>query len=198
MIQAVLLAAGIGQRFQASSQQSQPVDKLLTALPDQNTSILAQTANALTLAAPKVLAVVQPQQIARKQGLMQLGVEVIESPLSAKGMGHTIAAGVGASQEACAWLIVLADMPWVSAALMQSLCAAFEHQQQIIIPSYQGQRGHPVLFGAAWRRQLMALTGDRGAKSILDANPACVSELDWPDSSILRDVDVVADLNHKC
>jgi molybdenum cofactor cytidylyltransferase len=60
------------------------------------------------------------------------------------------------------------------------------------VPFYQGQRGHPVGFGAEHGEALRGLDGDTGARALLAANR--VARLDLDDPGILRDVDTPDDL----
>jgi molybdenum cofactor cytidylyltransferase len=46
-----------------------------------------------------------------------------------------------------------------------------------VVPVFAGERGHPVGFGHRFRDDLMAVTGDAGARTILQAHPALVHRL---------------------
>lgn len=188
-MQGILLAAGFGRRFQATATSEQ--DKLLASLPNEK-SILFQSASRLIQALPNSIAVIQPQQIARKAILQALGFNVIESLRAKDGMGYAIADAVQASPDADGWLIALADMPWVTTALIQQLCAGVIYSKAIVAPRFNGQRGQPVAFGADWFNALSGLQGDVGARAILQA--AEINWIDWHDHSIHQDVDVSSDL----
>ncbi len=188
-MQGILLAAGFGRRFQTAASSEQ--DKLLARLPNQQ-SILFQSASNLIHALPNSIAVIQPEQIARKAILQALGFNVIESLRAKEGMGYAIADAVRASQDANGWLITLADMPWITTELIQQLCAGVTDRGAIVAPRFNGKRGQPVAFGAAWKAALTELTGDIGARAILQT--AEISWVDWHDDSIHRDVDVSSDL----
>lgn len=198
MIQGILLAAGEGRRFQARQPAAQPADKLLAILPATNKTVLATSAHSLQQVLPDCLAVIQPHQLARQACLEAAGVPVTHCEQAANGMGHALAHTVSQSQTAGGWLVMLADMPWISRALVVQLCEQLTQADQIIVPVYRGQRGHPVLFGAHWCDALMSLNGDHGAKALIQAHANKLIKVECSDDSILRDVDVVADLNHKC
>ncbi len=188
-MQGVLLAAGFGRRFQTTATSEQ--DKLLASLPNQQ-CILFQSASRLIQALPNSIAVVQPQQIARKAILQTLGFNVIESLRAKEGMGYAIADAVQSSQNADGWLIALADMPWVTTKLIEQLCAGVIDRNMIVAPRFNGKRGQPVAFGAGWMSTLSDLQGDVGAREILQK--ATISWVDWHDNSIHQDVDVISDL----
>lgn len=188
-MQGILLAAGFGRRFQADSSGEQ--DKLLAVLPNQQT-MLVQSAMALKEALPHSVAVVQPQQIVRKQILQDIGYTVIESEQAKDGMAYAIASAVRATHQASGWLIVLADMPWIPVTLIQQLAALTTRPQSVVAPRFNGKRGQPVAFGAGWYHQLVNLQGDAGARDLLTA--ATITWLDWHDDRIHRDVDTPQDM----
>lgn len=107
------------------------------------------------------------------------------------GMGTSIAAGVRASADASGWLILPADMPLIQTATLLAIAAQLP-RHPVVFARYRGQRGHPVGFSAALRAELLGLTGDEGARSILLRHPAHGVEIDDP--GVLIDIDTEADL----
>jgi molybdenum cofactor cytidylyltransferase len=192
-MQGILLAAGFGRRFQTDA--AFQADKLLAYLPDQNQPILWQSAKVLIEALPNSIAVVQPQQIERKEILQALDFSIVESTNAEQGMGYAIADAVNASKNADGWLIALADMPWISTTLIQKMAASLSNPKSIIAPRFNGKRGQPVVFGHDWFDELSALQGDIGAREILKM--ATIDWIDWFDASIHQDVDTVMDMNEK-
>ncbi len=142
---------------------------------------------------PNSMAVIQPQQIERKKILQDLGFVIIESTNAAHGMGYAISDAVRASPNVCGWLVALADMPWVTAELIKIISERITDQHSIVAPSFNGNRGQPVAFGAAWFEQLNALRGDTGARELLQTS--VIDWVDWHDDSIHRDVDSQQDLS---
>lgn len=189
-MQGILLAAGYGSRFFDANGVHQ--DKLLAQLPSRSHSVLWHSAHALITALPDSVAVVQANQVERKQVLHSLGFQIVESARAKNGMGYAIADAVSATIQAEAWLIAMADMPWMHQELISRLCEIYHQPNQIIAPRYNGQRGHPVIFGANWGQDLTQLIGDKGARDLLKS--ASVDWLDWHDNSIHRDVDTAADI----
>lgn len=201
MIQGILLAAGEGRRFKASHPDNTHIDKLLVNLPNTEVSVLAHSANVMQQALANCVAVVRPHQLSRQQCLAHKNLDILTCEKAANGMGDALSYAVAKTSDASAWLIMLADMPWISPEVIAQLCQQFlklGREDVIILPTYQGQQGHPVLFGAHWRDQLVAINGDRGAKSLIAANSEHVVTVPWNDDSILLDIDVLADLNREC
>lgn len=187
-MQGILLAAGVGKRFQ---QVAFNQDKLLMALPNKKT-VLFQSATALIQALPNSIAVVQPHQAKRKSILQELGFSVIESIGAKDGMGHAIADAVNQTKNAQGWLIALADMPWISSLLIQQLSNNIISTTSIAAPRYNDKRGQPVAFGSGWFSQLSSLEGDEGARALLQKNK--INWVDWSDDTIHQDVDIPADI----
>ncbi|THT98242.1 nucleotidyltransferase family protein [Lampropedia puyangensis] len=108
------------------------------------------------------------------------------------GMGDSIALGVASTANAAGWLILPADMPLVQAATLRAVAHTLQTQPaSVVVPCYQGQRGHPVGFAAKHKQALLNLRGDCGAKAIVQQTReiGAVYELPVPDSGIVIDVD---------
>ncbi len=116
------------------------------------------------------------------------GFVTIENATPGKGQSHSLHLAVRAAQttEARALLVVLADMPFVTNHHIEKLLKA----EDGIVASTSGERPMPpALFPRDVWPQLLATTGDSGARELLgDAT------LVHAPASELRDIDVVADL----
>lgn len=185
MIQGLLLAGGASTRFGSQ--------KLLHPLPDGQ-PLLRQSALHLLAAMSSVLVVHRPAEPALAEALHGLPVRLLASPRCAEGMGASIAAAVAASSDASGWIITLGDMPWIAPATIVAVRDALLEGASIVVPVHNGERGHPVGFGAVWRERLLQLGGDEGAREILKRHPAAVREVPVTDANIHRDVDVPEDV----
>ncbi len=110
------------------------------------------------------------------------------------GMGASIACAVRATPDAAAWIVALADMPWIKPSTIARVVAAVAEGVPVVAPFHAGERGHPIGFGRTCQTALLALTGDEGAKSVVAAHHDRVVRIDVDDPGILRDVDVPTDL----
>ena len=107
------------------------------------------------------------------------------------GMGDSIAAAVRATRNAAGWLILPADLPLVRAeTLLQIARAAM--QGDVLLPVFQGQRGHPVRFSAACGDALAALRGPQGAAGVVAAHAHALLEV--LDAGCVLDIDTMDDL----
>jgi len=183
----VLLAAGFGRRFDATGTRN----KLLQTLPDGRT-VAWRSARTLAVALPATIAVVRPGQDELAAQLRHAGCRVIESAAAEAGMGAALRDAVAATPDARGWVVALADMPWLPIELVRAVALTITTPDTIAAPWRNGQRGHPVGFGAAWREELLKLEGDEGARALLKTQP--VTRILTEDDGAFRDVDVPKDL----
>ena len=179
-IAAVLLAAGAGTRFGG--------DKLLHPLED-GVAISAHAARNLLAVVPDVVAVVRWGDFPLYEMLEQEGCRVTMFQGAARGMGASLAHGVGEARGADGWIVALADMPRVPPVVIAEIAAALEDGALIVAPVHDGERGHPVGFSARLRDELLALDGDTGARAVLQRHAAEVRTIECGDAGVLLDVD---------
>lgn len=185
MIVGVLLAAGAGTRFGGG--------KLLHRLAN-GTPMAVAAAASMRPACDRMVAVVRPGEDELAGLLAHSGCEIVICEEAAAGMGHSLAAGVRATPAASAWLVALADMPFIATASHQAVAACLRAGAGLAAAQYQGARGHPVGFGAAWFSALAALSGDQGARVILGQHRQHLVLCSVADAGVLRDIDRRADL----
>lgn len=185
MKQGILLAAGFSRRFGGN--------KLLQPLTDGVPMALA-AARHLRAALPEVLAVANPGDPALAQLLDEDGFPVAVCPRAWEGMGASSAWAVSHTPRASAWIVALADMPFIRPETIVRVADATARPTTLAVPVFHGRRGHPVGFGGAYFEALARLTGDEGARSILRDHAEQVRWLACEDPGILKDIDTPADL----
>jgi molybdenum cofactor cytidylyltransferase len=109
-------------------------------------------------------------------------------------MGASLAWAVSQTPQASAWIIALADMPFIQPATIAQVADAIRRPEALVVPVFREQRGHPVGFGQAYLEELVALTGDEGARSILHRHVEQVQWLVCDDPGVIKDIDTPADL----
>jgi molybdenum cofactor cytidylyltransferase len=185
----ILLAAGRGERFGGG--------KLLVPLPagsHAGAALGVAACRNLCAALGDVVAVVRTGDDALAAAFAREGAWVVVAERAAEGMGASLAAGIAAAGAADGYVVALADMPWVAPATIRAIVEALRSGASIAAPRHLGKRGHPVGFAAAHRDELLALSGDSGARTIVEANASLVDFVDVDDAGVLADVDVPADL----
>jgi molybdenum cofactor cytidylyltransferase len=162
----LVLASGRGERFTASGGQG----------PKLQADLLGMTVMARTLAAVQA------------SGL-PWHVEEGAHP----GMGDSIAAAVRATRQAAGWLVLPGDLPLIQPQTLRALAEA-QVAEEVVVPDFEGQRGHPVRFAPVCGDALAALEGPHGAASVI----ARFRSLRWPvaDRGCVTDIDTLADLEH--
>lgn len=115
-----------------------------------------------------------------------------------RGMAFSIRAGVLSCQEGAEpFLLHLADKPFVTAKTVEALIENWDpRNHDIVVPVFQGQRGHPVLFSAKLRGELLALEGDVGARSVLERHAERVNRLAVSDEGVVLDLDRILGMSH--
>lgn len=186
----ILLAAGRGHRFDPSGVRN----KLLAALPGaEPVPIAVASARNLLAVLPRVIAVVPSDDGAVAAALRAAGCEVTACPAAGDGMGASLTHALRHSlPQASAWVIALADMPFVKPSTVAALCQALDAGAGIALPVCAGRRGNPVAFSNRYLQMLLALEGDQGARAIVRSNP--VREVEVGDAGIFEDVDTPSDL----
>jgi molybdenum cofactor cytidylyltransferase len=182
----ILLAAGASRRFGA--------DKLTQSLPDGDVVAMRACRNLLA-ATDSVLAVVRPGSERLAALLQAEGANVLICADADQGMSASLVFGIRARPEAVGWLIALADMPWIEPTTIVKVANALRMGAIIAAPRWQGRRGHPVGFAHVLGQELAALSGDEGAKAVINAYVDHLQLIDCDDPGVLRDIDKPEDLN---
>jgi molybdenum cofactor cytidylyltransferase len=183
---AVLLAAGAGRRFGGG--------KLLHPLED-GAAMAAHAARNLIAAGLPVTAVLRPGDFPLAELLEQEGCQVTVCPDADRGMGVSLAHGVTATRDAGGWIVALADMPRIRPVTIARVVQALAAGADIAAPAFQGDRGHPVGFSRRFLHELQALTGDSGARALVQRNQALLRLIDCDDPGVLFDIDRRDDLS---
>jgi molybdenum cofactor cytidylyltransferase len=124
-----------------------------------------------------------------------LDVHVVAPPTAPPQMKHSVQYGLEYIQQEFApgaddrWLLCPADTPKISAVIIdQALAAArSDPSLRIVIPVYQGRRGHPVVFPWILAEQVFALGENEGVNAVVRRNS--VLECFVEDDGILEDLD---------
>lgn len=187
----LLLAAGFSRRFGTT-------DKLLQPMADGRPVALA-AAQHLLQALPNSIAVVRPDAHLLGELLQQAGLQVVRCGAQQLEMADSITAAVryaAATEDSTnGYVIALADMPFIQPQTIRAVADRLAAGAAIVVPTHLGRRGHPVAFAAKFRNALLALQGDQGARSILQAHPQQIELVACDDPGILRDIDTPADLD---
>lgn len=93
---------------------------------------------------------------------------------------------VGSSTEGV--MICPVDHPLVSASLVGELVAAFlleGAKKGIVLPTYHGKRGHPVIFARRFYNALLGAPYGKGARAVVWENPNEVNEIETTEEGVI-------------
>jgi molybdenum cofactor cytidylyltransferase len=189
---AVIPAAG------KSSRMGSP--KLL--LPLGGATVLARVVSAFRQAGIEtVVVVVAPGAAALAEVAKSAGAEVVILPDETAEMRASIAHGLDYLKERHhpvvedRWLLAPADHPVLDAGVISHLIAAGAAQPKhpIVLPAYQGQRGHPVLLSWEHAGPIRALPAGQGVNVYLRQWEAQTLVVPVSSASVLTDLDTMED-----
>ncbi|MHC4170125.1 MAG: nucleotidyltransferase family protein [Planctomycetota bacterium] len=186
MICAVVLAAGLSRRM--------GVQKLL--LPFGGKTVIGHIVDQILAGAVDRTYVVVGHESERvRRELSERNVTIVSNPDYESGMLSSVRCGLAALPSECrAVLVTLGDQPSVTSKLIDQIVRSFDKgEKKILVPFYNGRRGHPVLFSTVYRDEILTCYDDVGLRGLLHAHPENVFELSVSTSAVLSDMDCPQD-----
>jgi molybdenum cofactor cytidylyltransferase len=190
-VAAIILAAGTASRFREAG--GREPTKLVAKVAGKSLVRTVVDA-ALGSQASSVIVVTGHAQTAVVAELTGCPVTLVHNPHYRSGLSASLKTGVAAlDAETAAAVILLADMPYVQATLIDRLIDGLKaHDDAMaIVPVFAGKPGNPVLLARPLFDQIAQLTGDEGARRLI-AKVAPVYEI-IGDGAIATDFDTPAD-----
>lgn len=185
VLDAIVLAAGRGARFGGG--------KLLAPLHGR--PLIAGALRTALASAGRVYVAVG-DDAALEDAIRREDARLVLVPVAdaAEGMGASLrTAAARVPDDTAGVFVFLGDMPAIDPTTTARLARALDGPDHIVAPTFEGRRGHPVLFGAAWLPALRALSGDEGARAILETAPR-LTRVAVQDPGVVLDVDRPEDL----
>ncbi|HUP50823.1 MAG TPA: NTP transferase domain-containing protein [Thermoanaerobaculia bacterium] len=185
-ISAIVLAAGQATRFGECKQLVRLGEKTLLqhALDNLRASTVDEVVVVLGANADEI----------RRQ--VPFGEErVIFNPDYVNGMSTSIQAGLRAISSDAA-LIVLADQPFVTPRTIDRLIDEYRRTQaSVVLPTYNGFRGNPVLVDRSLFAEMMNIRGDVGCRAIFGDHAESIVKVPVDDRGVVTDIDTSEDLS---
>jgi len=185
VIVGIVLAAGLSRRMGQA--------KLL--LPVENRPVVRLTVEAvLTGGVDRVVVVTGSEHQPLAEALAGLPVALATNPHPEAGQASSIRVGIGALPAGTeAVLIALGDQPFLAGEIIPALLAARERTgKAIVAPRYRDGRGNPVLFSRELFGELLDISGDQGARSVVERDAGRVALVDF-DLPMPQDLDTPED-----
>ena len=185
-IAGVLLAAGLSSRMGRN--------KLLLEIAGR-TVVRRAAEKALSAGLSPLLVVVGHEREKVEAALLGLPLRAVFNPDYASGMNSSLRAGIAAVPDDCAGaLVLLADMPLVTAGMLGELRDTFRRKgTPLVISTYGGIVAPPTLYGRALFPELRELSGEACGKRVVKQHRAEAAEIAWPPAA-LADLDLPADV----
>lgn len=184
-IQVIVMAAGLSRRFGSNKLKASFKGKMLVVWCFEALKASGCPPNQVTV-------VWNDPEIA--QVASRYGFRTCFNPNPHEGQSGSIRLGLAASGSAEAFLFMTADQPLLGGHSLSGMMAAFEYGSgKILMASWQGQAGNPVIFDQSYKDALMALEGDNGGKRVINAHREALVYYEVNRKEELMDVDHVED-----
>ena len=183
---AIVLAAGRSLRMGTA--------KLL--LPFAGSTVIARVVDAfLGAAVDRVTVVVRPEDQQLRGALGDRPVIFAENPDATSDMLSSVRCGLRALPAAATTILVSpGDQPALESDLIRHMLAHHHLSgRNITVPVHAGRRGHPLIFAARFREEILTALDGVGLRGLLEAHADEVAEWPTPDAAVGEDLDTPDD-----
>ena len=201
MLTGIVMAAGLSRRM--------GTNKLLLCI--DNIPLIKRTLDTIrqsklqeltvVYSDPEVLRVIKKyEKEARKKGLSDRNMKLVYNEHPERGQSESVKNGVFESDgKAQGFMFFVADQPFLNYNVIDRLIDTFtEHPDRIVVPTYNGNRGMPIIFPGKYRLDLLGVSGDKGGRSIIDENVKETIFLPIEDPKAGEDMDTREDYEKAC
>ena len=187
---AIILAAGSSSRIGTPKQLLRFKQKTMLEL-----AISAALGAGIQI--PVVVIGASAERIRKNVPLLK-SCKVLYNKKFSDGQSSSLQCGVNYVLNKCdAAIFMLADQPLVNADLVLKLLREYtESKPDILYPTYNNQRGNPVIIGAKLFSRLLEITGDEGARSLLNDTSLNIQAYEVNSKAVITDIDTWADYTH--
>ena len=188
MISAILLAAGQSKRMNGENKLAKKF-RNIPLIKHSVKNILSSSIDEL------IIVLGFQKEIIEKLIGKDAKIKFVFNKNFQNGMATSIKTGLDhLSEKTEAFFICLGDMPMINQNIYNQLIKSKDNNK-IIVPTYKTQQGNPVLFAKSMKEKIMDITGDVGAKKILELNKGKILNLEINDQNIAMGFDTQDDFN---
>ena len=180
MISAILLAAGQSKRMNGENKLTKEI---------QGTPLIKHSVKNILASSIDELIVVLGHQKETIEKLINKNekIKFVFNKDFESGIASSIKTGLNnLSEKTEAFFICLGDMPMVNPNIYNQLIKSI-NKREIIVPTYKDQQGNPVLFAKSMKEKIINISGDIGAKKILELNKDKILNLEINDQCVTKD-----------
>ena len=188
MISAILLAAGQSKRMDGENKLTKEIQGV-PLIKHSVKNILASSVDEL------IIVLGYQKEIIEKLIDKNEKIKFVFNKDFESGVASSIKTGLdNLSEKTEAFFICLGDMPMVNHDIYNQLIKSKDNKK-ITVPNYNGQQGNPVLFNKSMKEKIINISGDVGAKKILELNKDKILNLEINDQSIARGFNIQDDFS---
>lgn len=182
----LILAAGASSRMRGR-------DKLLEVVA--GVPLIARIAHEVIAAGLPACLVLPPDRPLRLAAVAGLPLHRVIAEQARDGMAESLKAGLQAVPSGADVMVLLADLPEIDQADLMVLKAAHQaHPDKVLRATDEtGKPGHPVIFPHALLAELKAISGDEGARSVLQRHADKILPVPLPGRHATTDLDTPED-----
>jgi len=188
MVSAILLAAGQSKRMDGENKLTKEI---------QGVPLIKHSVKNILASSVDELIIVLGYQKETIEKLIDKNnkIKFVFNKDFESGMASSIKTGLNnLSEKTESFFICLGDMPMVGHDIYNQLIKSKDNKE-IIVPTYKGQQGNPVLFDKSIKEKIMNISGDSGAKRIFELNKNKILNVETNDQSITKGFDTQANFN---
>lgn len=185
-MKAILLAAGFSSRM----------GELKQVMDIAGKPMVRQVAEPLLAVGLELIVVIGHQGERVQEALHEFPCQYVMNEHPEKGMFSSVKLGCSIVEAGSACLVTTCDCPGILPSTIGAIKDTLEHKRtKVVIPTFQGRRGHPVGLPAFLVEQIHPLPFETpGLNSLWKHKPEIVFHLEVDDPAILRDLDRPEDL----
>ena len=188
MISAILVAAGQSKRMGGENKLTKEIEGI-PLIKRSVKNIIASAVDEL------IIILGYQKEIIEKLIDKNEKIKVVFNRDFESGIASSIKTGLGyLSEKTESFFICLSDMPLVNHDIYNQMIKS-KNDKEIIVPTYKGQQGNPVLFSNSMKDKIMNIQGSIGAKKILELNKDKIFNLEINDQSITKDFNTKSNFN---
>ena len=188
MISAILLAAGQSKRMNGENKLVKKI-KATSVINHSVRNIMASSIDEL------IIVLGYQKEIIEKIIDKNKNIKFVFNKDFESGMASSIKTGLkNLSKKTESFFICMGDMPMVNKYILNLLIKS-KNNKEIIVPTYKGQQGNPVLFDKLMKEEIMNITGDVGDKKIKELNKDKILNIEINDQSIIKNFNTLDDFS---
>ena len=143
-----------------------------------------------------VLVVVRPDDTVLAEAAAVAGAVVVRAPESPPDMKASVGWGIDEMRkrwgagEIDGWMLVPADHPVLDADLVGRVAEAWSvNRPPVLVPTHDGRRGHPTVFGVELASEVASIPDDSGLNWLVGRCGEAVEEVELGRPEVLLDLD---------